>query len=98
MEFGSSTVEPIDQDLSEIIDVDGELESDKWLQRVGWVNEGIKVLKRRAVPEESARGFEADRVGVSRHLPRGIDGTASTIRYPTRAPRSTIVVPSHRNA
>ena len=52
MEFASSTVEPIGQDLSEIVDVNAADESDKRLQRIGWVNEVIEVLQRRAVPQE----------------------------------------------
>ena len=44
----------MDQDLSEIVDVNAELESDKRLQRIGWGNEGIKVLHRGAVPQEGA--------------------------------------------
>jgi len=52
--FASSTVVPMDQDLSEIVDVNAELESDKRLQRIGWGNEGIKVLHRGAVPQEGA--------------------------------------------
>ena len=52
--FASSTVRAIGHDLSAIVDVNALNESDKRLQRIGWVNEGIEVLQRRAVPEEGA--------------------------------------------
>ena len=57
--FASSTVDAIGQDLSAIVDVNAVNESDKRLQRIGWVNEGIEVLHRRAVPEEGALGRRA---------------------------------------
>ena len=55
MGFAGSTVEPIGQDLSEIVDVNAGYESDKRLQRIGWVNEGIEVVQRGAVPQEGVR-------------------------------------------
>ena len=63
MDLASSTVEPIGQDLSEIVDVNALKESDKGLQRIGWVNEGIEIVQRRAVPQEGVTGHIVGRVG-----------------------------------
>ena len=60
-------------------------ESDKRLQRIGWVNEGIEVLHRRAVPQEGVRVHIAAVVDVARHLPRALMATPRLARAPQRA-------------
>ena len=97
MVFASSTVEAIGQDLSAIVDVNAVLESDKRLQRIGWVNEGIEVLQRRAVPEEGVTGRSSAVSAQPVTCPEALMA-APELYAPPSVPRSCILVPSQRKA
>ena len=89
-----SAVEPLRQDLPEIVEVNALTESDKRLQRIGWGNEGNEVVHRRAVPQEGVKA----RSGKSAKpvtCPEALMAPPKPNKPPS-VPRSSIVVPSHR--
>ena len=85
MLFASSTVEPIGQDLSEIVDVNAFNESDIRLQRISWVNEGIEVLHRRAVPQEGVMASSSAVSAKPVTCPEALMARPSLTRAPQRA-------------
>ena len=98
MNFASSTVGSTHQDLSTIVDINAEIESDKRLQRIGWVNEVIEIPHRGAVPQEGVSVEFEVRLSVARvTCPESLI-SKPILDAPPRVPRSSIVVPSHRKA